>query len=98
MEFRDDKGRTFIGHGLFAALSYDEGVTWPVRKLVTPSPGVYDGKGHTKSWEATPTHAEPKGYLAAAQTPDNVIHLLSSGLHYRFNLPWLQAPNRGPNE
>jgi hypothetical protein len=36
------------------------------------------------------THAEPLGYLAATQTPDGTIHLLSSGLHYRFNLPWLE--------
>jgi hypothetical protein len=35
-------------------------------------------------------HAEPKGYLAATQTPDNVIHLISSNLYYRFNIAWLQ--------
>jgi hypothetical protein len=35
------------------------------------------------------THAEPLGYLAITQSPDNVIHLASSGLHYRFNLAWL---------
>lgn len=31
-----------------------------------------------------------RGYLAAAQTPDNVIHLVSSHQHYRFTLPWLR--------
>jgi hypothetical protein len=36
-------------------------------------------------------HAEPKGYLVAKQAPDNTIHLLSSGLHYRFNLGWLEV-------
>ncbi|MBM3493037.1 MAG: hypothetical protein FJX72_01750 [Armatimonadetes bacterium] len=30
------------------------------------------------------------GYLAATQTPDGVIHLISSRLHYRFNLGWLK--------
>ena len=25
----------------------------------------------------------------ATQTPDGTIHLISSGLHYRFNLAWL---------
>jgi hypothetical protein len=27
----------------------------------------------------------------ATQTPDGAIHLISSRLHYRFNLPWLTA-------
>ncbi len=27
--------------------------------------------------------------LTATQTPDNVIQLVSSRLHYRFNLKWL---------
>lgn len=34
-------------------------------------------------------HAEPRGYLAATQTPDHTIHLVSSRNHYRFNLQWL---------
>jgi hypothetical protein len=38
------------------------------------------------------THAEPGGYLAATQTPDGVIHLISSAQHYRFNLAWLTEP------
>ena len=25
------------------------------------------------------THAEPQGYLAVTQTPDGIIHLISSG-------------------
>jgi formylglycine-generating enzyme required for sulfatase activity len=37
------------------------------------------------------THAEPRGYLAATRTPDGVVHLLSSALHYRFTLEWLEA-------
>ena len=37
-------------------------------------------------------HAEIGGYLAETQTPDGVIHFISSGLHYRFNLPWLRQP------
>ncbi|GAJ15305.1 unnamed protein product, partial [marine sediment metagenome] len=34
-------------------------------------------------------HAEPKGYLAATQTPNGVIHLITSKQHYAFNLAWL---------
>ena len=42
------------------------------------------------------THAEPKAYLAARQTPDGIIHRISSGIHYRFNLAWLRLANRDP--
>lgn len=93
MTFIDDRGKEFEGNGLFAALSYDEGKTWPVRKLITPGSGIYDGGGGTGVFEASPTRAEPKGYLAATQTPDGVIHLISSRLYYRFNLKWIETPS-----
>ncbi len=35
----------------------------------------------TGKFTATPDNAEPAGNLAATQTPDNVIHLISSALH-----------------
>ncbi|MFO7775634.1 MAG: sialidase family protein, partial [Candidatus Hydrogenedentota bacterium] len=92
MLFPDAEGDAFRGYGLFAALSYDEGATWPVRKLVTPGAGEYDGGAHHGHFEATPTNAEHGGYLAATQTPDGVIHLISSRLHYRFNMEWLETP------
>jgi hypothetical protein len=89
MTFTDQKGKEFTGHGLYAAVSFDEGKTWPVRKLLTPGKGDFDGGAWTKKFTATPTRAEHGGYLAATQTPDGEIHLISSRLHYRFNLPWL---------
>jgi sulfatase modifying factor 1 len=89
--FIDQQGQSFAGHGMFAALSFDEGATWPLRKLLTPGAGNWDGGAHTKAFVATPTRAEHAGYLASAQTPDNTIHLISSRLHYRFNLAWLLA-------
>lgn len=89
-------GTTVRGYGLFAAVSFDDGRTWPVRKLITPGEGRFDGGAWTDLFQADATHAEPKGYLAATQTPDGVIHLISSGLYYRFNLAWLkQAPSGG---
>jgi len=91
MAFKAKNGGTFEGHGMFAALSYDEGKTWPVRKLITPGEGEYDCGGWTGHFKATPTQAEPAGYLAATQSPDNMIHLISSRLYYRFNLKWLET-------
>lgn len=92
MEFRDAANDTFVGVGLFAALSRDEGVTWPIRKLVTPGTGTYPAGGNTGPFTASPTRAEPGGYLAATQTPDHVIHLITSRLHYRFNTAWVNTP------
>jgi hypothetical protein len=87
----DSEGNRFTGHGMYAAVSFDDGASWPIRKLLTPGAGEYDGGGHTKLFTATPSRAEHAGYLAATQSPDGVIHLISSRLHYRFNLAWLTA-------
>jgi hypothetical protein len=91
---RDAEGKERTVYGMYAALSYDEGRTWPVLKPVSPGSGEseLDGGGHTGMFRLTDTQAEPMGYLAATQAPDGTIHLLSSRLHYRFNLPWLERP------
>ncbi len=96
MSLTDQQGQTFTGHGMYAAVSFDDGKTWPVRKLLTSGAGEFDGGAWTKQFTATPTRAEHAGYLAATQTPDGVIHLISSRLHYRFNLPWLVAGGPRP--
>jgi formylglycine-generating enzyme required for sulfatase activity len=94
MIIRDASGKERRVYGLFAALSFDEGETWSVKKLISPrtAPKELDGGAWTKSFVMDNTHAEPRGYMAATQTPDNVIHLISSRLHYQFNLEWLKQP------
>jgi len=87
---------SFGPNGLFAALSLDDGETWPVRRLVTDDgpprqvAGI-DGRPFTLSR----THAEPNGYMSVCQGLDGVIHLISSRNHYAFNLAWLKAPPAG---
>ena len=90
--FTDADGNSFEGVGMYAALSFDEGRTWPMRKLLTQGKGDSVGCPWTYFFTPTPTRAEHAGYLAATQTPDGIIHLISSCLHYRFNLKWLQTP------
>jgi len=90
-------GGTRRVYGMFAALSFDEGQTWPIQKPVTPvhvggRAGEQDGGGWTSTFVLDETHAEPMGYLASTQSPDGMIHLISSALYYRFNLAWLQQP------
>ena len=83
---------SFGPNGLFVALSYDEGESWPVQKLLTDGKKrVLDGGAWTGTFTLDAKHAEPKGYLACTQSPDGVIHLLSSRVHYRFNLAWLEG-------
>jgi len=92
MILKDPAGNEKTAYGLFAALSFDEGKTWPVKRLITDGQGrEFFGGGHTGKFILDDTHAEPRGYLGATQSPDGVIHLISSALHYRFNLAWLTA-------
>ena len=69
-------GGDFTGVGLFAAVSYDEGKTWPDRRLLAP-----EGKDIADSY----------GYLAATQARDGRIQLITSKDHYVLNLTWIKA-------
>jgi len=91
--FLDANDQEYTGYGLYAAVSYDEGETWPVRKLITPGGPARRmfGGGHHHFFEMDETHAEPGGYTYTIQSPDGVIHLINSCLHYRFNLKWLET-------
>lgn len=82
---------TFTEGGMTIFLSYDEGKSWTSGKLLTDGSGrTIAGGAWTGDFTMDSSHAEPKGYFACAQTPDGVIHLISSRLHYRFNLLWLE--------
>lgn len=99
----DAAGRRRPVTGMFAALSYDEGETWPKMRLVSDDgPGrdaaTLDGAPFVLSHSS----AEPKGYLAACQGANGLIHLISSWNYYCFNLRWLETPaapiDAAPNE
>ncbi len=90
MKFKSKTGE-FTGYGMFAALSFDEGKTWPVRRLITPG-----GKEQSINMidrgicVLSDTMAEPCGYLSATQTRDGKVQLITSKNHYVFNLAWLK--------
>jgi formylglycine-generating enzyme required for sulfatase activity len=93
MPITDASGKQRAVSGLYAALSFDEGETWPLRRLVSDDgPGrevaTLDGRPFTLGWE----NAEPRGYMSVCQTADGLVHLISSRQHYSFNLAWLKAP------
>lgn len=92
MVFESASGKRFTGYGLFAAVSFDEGKTWPVRRLVTPGGAPRSINGIDRViFNMSHFYAEPCGYLAVTQSRDGNIQLISSKNHYKFNLAWLQA-------
>jgi formylglycine-generating enzyme required for sulfatase activity len=94
MEITDSARHKHAVSGLFGALSFDDGDSWPVRRLITDDgpPRKLDGGAWTGEFIMDQTHAEPKGYMSVCQGPDGLINLISSALHYQFNIAWLKAP------
>lgn len=90
----DASGRQRPVSGLFAALSTDEGKSWQIKRLISDDgpPREVDGGGNTGKFTMSHQSAEPRGYMSFCQTPDGVIHLISSKQHYAFNLMWLNTP------
>ena len=94
MPIPDKTGKDRDAYGMYAALSFDEGKTWPVKKLITTGGPArkFDGGAWTNEFTMDDNHAEHAGYLAGIQSPDGMFHLISSALHYQFNLAWLKTP------
>jgi formylglycine-generating enzyme required for sulfatase activity len=91
------QGGPLHGAGLFAALSFDEGRTWPCKRLLTPGGPERTVNGIDRGmFPLSATRAEPSGYLAATQTRDGRIQLVSSKNHYVFNVAWLKALPAAP--
>ena len=87
----------YPGSGLFAAVSYDDGETWPVRKLLTTGePAHWRTTARSRDFVMSPYTAEPRGYMAVTQARDRTVHLISSVYHYAFNLAWLTTPHEAP--
>ncbi|MHC4213675.1 MAG: SUMF1/EgtB/PvdO family nonheme iron enzyme, partial [Planctomycetota bacterium] len=89
---KDANGNEATVEGTYAAVSWDEGETWPVKRVMS------NVKTGSKKYMAGPwnreitldaTHGQNKSYWAATQAPNGIIHLNDSRLHYTFNLAWL---------
>jgi len=92
IEITDSSGRQRTVHGLFAAVSEDQGATWPYIRLVThdgPARVVEttDGGAIVQSSRSS----DYRGYLSVCQGLDGTVHLISSRNHYAFNLAWLKT-------
>jgi len=76
---------------LFGALSFDDGQTWPVRRVISDCRDdhqieTFDGAPALMN----PNNSEALGYLSVCQGLDGVIHLISSINEYAFNIAWLK--------
>jgi sulfatase modifying factor 1 len=94
MTLTDAAGKEREVTGLFAALSYDDGKTWPYKRLVTDDGAAkkLDGGAWTDEFIMDQNTAEPKGYMSVCQGRDGLINLISSALHYQFNAQWIKTP------
>ena len=89
MTFQSTDG-DFTGVGPFAAVSYDEGQTWPDRRLIVgPEERLTNANG---------SPANTNGYLAITQTRDGRIQLVTSSKHYTFNLAWIKQAADAPKK
>lgn len=78
--------------GTFAALSWDEGKTWPLKRVlsnVKSGSALYNSAPWDKKITLDSSRGQQEAYWAATQSPDGIIYLSDSRLMYSFNLGWL---------
>jgi hypothetical protein len=66
---RDPNVRGFTGGGAYVGLSNDDGQTWRIKKLVG---------GQTYDENGKPVEVRTVGYVGAAQSADDIIHLVTT--------------------
>jgi hypothetical protein len=94
MKGKDANGNDTTIYGTYAALSWDEGVTWPVKRVmsnVKSGSKSYMGAPWNREFTLDATHGQNKSYWAATQTPGGIVHLNDSRLDYAFNLAWVMT-------
>lgn len=94
MTITDASGTQRAVSGMYAALSFDEGETWPMRRLISDDgPDREVESTMRRTFIMGKSSAENFGYLSACQGKNGLIHLISDKNHYSFNLAWLKTPS-----
>jgi formylglycine-generating enzyme len=92
---RDGEGRPNTVTGLYAALSFDEGATWPeaYRRVISNLEVSEELEIEAAPWQRThtltKTAGQEDGYMTLTQSPDGMIYLTDGKIVYNFNLAWL---------
>jgi hypothetical protein len=89
MKMTDGSGQISECDGLFTALSFDDGKTWPVIKLLSDGSDREVFTRKNKYYKMTKNKSEGNGYLASCQSADGVIHMVSNRVEYALNLKWI---------
>ena len=89
----DASGKQRPVSGIYAALSLDDGETWPyIRPVTDDGPDREVETTDRRTFIMGKSSAEPWGYFAICQGQNGLVHLISSKNHYSFNLAWLKTP------
>ncbi|MHC4638521.1 MAG: SUMF1/EgtB/PvdO family nonheme iron enzyme [Planctomycetota bacterium] len=88
----DSSGKQREVRGLYGCVSLDGGETWPYTRLISDDgPGTAVETTNGGLFLMSERNAEHQGYMAVCQGLDGVINLISSRVHYAFNLKWLMT-------
>jgi hypothetical protein len=87
----DQMPEGFTIDGAYAGISDDDGKTWHIRRLIGGNVLGKDGK---------PAKVHTVSYVTACQSPDGMLHAISShnhpDLHYEFNEAWVLQGSQDP--
>jgi formylglycine-generating enzyme len=92
---KNGEGNIEAIEGLFAAVSFDEGKTWPenYRRVLSNLQGNEKLQVHTAPWQRieaiSKNVGQSGGYMTATQTPDGDIFVTDGNIIYTFNLAWI---------
>ena len=94
--FTDESGKPRPLTGMYCAVSFDDGNSWPfIRPVSDDRPDRVIESLDSRPCIMGPGSGENNGYLTACQSKDGTVHLISSTNHYSFNLAWLVSKPPG---
>jgi len=92
---RNGEGKTEYIKGLYAAVSFDDGKTWPenYRRVISNQKRSESLEVTVAPWQRknllTCKKGQEDGYMSVTQTPDGMIYLTDGKIVYSFNLEWI---------
>jgi hypothetical protein len=92
---KNAEGKMDYIQGLYTAVSFDGGKTWPenFRRVVSNVKGDNKEEITVAPWQRkntlTSVHGQKEGYMSVTQTPDGKIFLTDGKIVYTFNLAWI---------
>lgn len=103
-DWQDHKGKQPAGvnqHGVFVALSSDDGKTWHMKTLPHTLPHEAALYRNRANWSRYYDDYGTIGYSVARQGPNGLIHLISTmtqpSLEFEMNETWIMSNDQEPN-